>query len=152
MLFAIQCNPLWRETSECTESQKLNQRNKHTLGVCCILRHCLLHQKQLKHGLREQRVCTDGVPNCLPKPEPGARGGKAKFSTETCKAHPDLYRPSVPLPAMNGNTHSFISAQSPNQPDRSASRDGAPPPLWATCAHPYHNEPFPYIQYKSPPF
>jgi len=40
----------------------------------------------------------------------------------------------VQLPALNGDTHSTISAQSPSSLPLGVCRDGATPPLWATCA------------------
>ena len=40
----------------------------------------------------------------------------------------------VPLPAVHRDTHSSSSAHSPNSLTWAVCRDGAPPPLWATCA------------------
>ena len=40
----------------------------------------------------------------------------------------------VPLPALSRDTHNSISAQSPPSLTLGICRDGAPPPLWATCA------------------
>jgi len=67
----------------------------------------------------------------------------------TLKGHP------IQHPALNRDTHSSISAQSPSSLTLAVCRDEAPPPLWATCAsvyYPYGKQLPPYIQFKSPLF
>ena len=43
-------------------------------------------------------------------------------------------QPPGPTPAVHGDTHSSISAQSPPSLTLGVCRDGAPLPLWAACA------------------
>lgn len=56
---------LKRETLEWIESQKLSQKDKHTLGFSYILEHCLQNEKNLT--VLPADTFTDETHGCMPK-------------------------------------------------------------------------------------